>query len=389
MAEAQKTAADADHQLQSAVQQRASAQARRDALAEQLQELEAGVADGFGDEGAVTAALDAVTEAERRLAQARRGEREQRAAHKAASSAREAAEDRLSEGWRAFDRARDAVASLGPPQASRADLLVDWQALVAWAADRLPAEEHGAAEATARAAAAAHRQDEQRAQLEKLCAGAGVELDGGRSLVEAVAEARANAAAVHDRLKEALVEGERLRAEVAASEGEARVARTLAQHLRSTAFEKWVLDEVVAQLVDGATEVLRQLSGGAYSLALDGAATFAVIDHANADARRLARTLSGGETFLASLALALALADRLGGFAADGAAPVDAIFLDEGFGSLDLETLDTVASAMENLAATGRVVGIVTHVPELAERVPVRFEVRRQGASSTVERVEG
>jgi exonuclease SbcC len=101
----------------------------------------------------------------------------------------------------------------------------------------------------------------------------------------------------------------------------------------------------------------------------------------------MARTLSGGETFLASLALALALAEQVAR-TGQGAAHLESLFLDEGFGTLDADTLDVVAAAMEDLGAGGRMVGLVSHVPELAERVPVRFDVRRGPRGSTVERVE-
>jgi exonuclease SbcC len=75
--------------------------------------------------------------------------------------------------------------------------------------------------------------------------------------------------------------------------------------------------------------------------------------------------------------------------AAEGAARLDSIFLDEGFGTLDENTLDVVATTLENLAARGdRMVGIVTHVPALAERVPVRFRVARAGRTSTIVREE-
>jgi DNA repair protein SbcC/Rad50 len=115
-----------------------------------------------------------------------------------------------------------------------------------------------------------------------------------------------------------------------------------------------------------------------------------VVDHTNASQTRPARTLSGGETFLASLALALALADHLGAtLAATGPARLDALFLDEGFGTLDPDALDVVAAALDELGARGRMVGVVTHVRELADRLPVRFEVRKVGGSATVERVEG
>src|SRR5439155_1736832 len=69
-------------------------------------------------------------------------------------------------------------------------------------------------------------------------------------------------------------------------------------------------------------------------------------------------------------------------------ARLESIFLDEGFGTLDADTLDVVASAIEELGASGRLVGVVSHVADLAERLPVRFEVRRAGNASTIERVD-
>jgi exonuclease SbcC len=166
------------------------------------------------------------------------------------------------------------------------------------------------------------------------------------------------------------------------------VSDTLARHLAANRFEQWLLDEALHQLVAGATVILDELSGGAYALAVDGrTGGFSVIDHTNASQARSARTLSGGETFLASLALALALAEQVAGLAAR-TARLEALFLDEGFGTLDPEMLDVVASALDELGARGRMVGVVTHVRELADRLPVRFEVRKVGGVATVERVD-
>ncbi len=131
---------------------------------------------------------------------------------------------------------------------------------------------------------------------------------------------------------------------------------------------------------------LAELSGGQYELTHDDG-RFEIIDHADADSLRPVKTLSGGETFQASLALALALSAQLSTLAAAGAARLDSIFLDEGFGTLDESTLDVVASTLENLAAGGtRMVGIITHVGGLAERVPVRFTVTRDQHTSTLNR---
>ena len=72
------------------------------------------------------------------------------------------------------------------------------------------------------------------------------------------------------------------------------------------------------------------------------------------------------------------------GIAAAGAARLDSIFLDEGFGTLDPDTLDVVATTLETLAQGQRMVGVVTHVAALAERVPVRFKVSRDARTSSV-----
>ena len=90
-----------------------------------------------------------------------------------------------------------------------------------------------------------------------------------------------------------------------------------------------------------------------------------------------------------TLALALALAESIAELATVDGPRLESIFLDEGFGTLDGETLDTLAVAIEELSASGRLVVVVTHVRDLAERMPVRFEVRKGSATSTIERVEG
>jgi exonuclease SbcC len=163
----------------------------------------------------------------------------------------------------------------------------------------------------------------------------------------------------------------------------------MAQHLSAKAgnFESWVVNEALQRLVGGATEILRELSDGQYSLGADDSGAFLVIDHHNADESRPSRTLSGGETFLASLALALALSDQLAEMAAEGSAKLESIFLDEGFGTLDPETLAVVGESIARLAATGRMVGVITHVRELAEQIPLRFQVRKEASGSVIERL--
>ena len=100
---------------------------------------------------------------------------------------------------------------------------------------------------------------------------------------------------------------------------------------------------------------------------------------------RRIRTLSGGETFLASLALALGLADVV--TAEAGGVAMDTLFIDEGFGSLDADTLEQVMSTLDELRAGGRVVGVVSHVEEMRARIPSRLHVLKRRDGSTLEQI--
>ena len=163
-------------------------------------------------------------------------------------------------------------------------------------------------------------------------------------------------------------------------------ARQLNQELRADRFKKWLFDEVFASLVAGANHRLSDLTRGQYELVMEGR-DFEVIDNLSAGNRRSVKTLSGGETFLVSLALALSLADQVAATASaksEAAGKLDSFFLDEGFGTLDAESMDVVASVISELGASGKTVGIVTHVSELAEQMPVRFLVEKGPDSAMV-----
>jgi len=97
---------------------------------------------------------------------------------------------------------------------------------------------------------------------------------------------------------------------------------------------------------------------------------------------RPAKTLSGGESFLASLSLALGLADVVA--TETGGALLDTLFVDEGFGMLDADALDQVMDTLDELRAGGRVVGVVSHVEELRQRIPVRLRVCKARTGSTL-----
>ncbi|MFN8509550.1 MAG: SMC family ATPase [Deinococcaceae bacterium] len=156
---------------------------------------------------------------------------------------------------------------------------------------------------------------------------------------------------------------------------------TLAAALKSDGFPKYLLEEIERELLLSASELLREISDGRYQLVL-AEGEYRVTDRWNGGEQRAVRTLSGGETFLASLSLAIALSDHLAGNARLGS-----LFLDEGFGTLDPQSLESVASALERLQLGGRMVGVITHVASLAERLPARIQVHKntQGSHVTVD----
>ena len=151
----------------------------------------------------------------------------------------------------------------------------------------------------------------------------------------------------------------------------------------------YVLRRWFEQVVAAANVRLAAMSAGRYELTRSEdpekknqrtGPTLAVIDRHTGE-ERSPRSLSGGETFYTSLALALGLADVVRAEA--GGVELDTLFIDEGFGSLDAETLDQVMSVIDDLRDRGRVVGIVSHVADLKDRVYERLEVRRRPDGSS------
>jgi exonuclease SbcC len=221
--------------------------------------------------------------------------------------------------------------------------------------------------------------DEQRTWLE----GLGIVVTDVPGTDLALAEAGQRAAI--DDMEKTIAQVAELEEELAVEKDRARVATALGNHLKSNNFEAWLLEEAMDVLIEGANGLLDDLSAGAYSLKM-AKGQFEVIDHRNADLTRTTRSLSGGETFLVSLSLALSMADRLAELTGTSSR-LESVFLDEGFGSLDQESLDVVASVLDELVGGGRTVGLVTHVPELADRIPVRFEVTKGADTAVITRV--
>ncbi|MGA8112949.1 MAG: SbcC/MukB-like Walker B domain-containing protein, partial [Actinocatenispora sp.] len=307
-----------------------------------------------------------------------------------ARAAADDAERDLRTGWLRYDETRDSVSRFGPPGADRDDLAASWQAIVSWAADGTRARRTAREDTLAAAKRAAATAEAVRGKVGAMLDEYGVARPSGQAadpgayeLAAALAVQRAESA--QTRATERYQQAAQLRERKTGHVRHAQLAKALAGHLAADRFQRWLLTEAMDLLVDGGSAILRELSNGQYDLAYENG-DFFVVDHHDADLRRPVRTLSGGETFQASLALALALSEQLAGLSST-ATSLESIMLDEGFGTLDTGTLDTVAATLENLAARGdRMVGVVTHVAELAERIPIRFEVSKDGRGAHITR---
>ena len=285
---------------------------------------------------------------------------------------------------------RDLVAAFGPPAIETSDPAAAWDVLTGWIRGRLHDAAADRKDATEQESSKANQRSAVVRSLKERCAGVLGETDSDLSVGELgdlLTKYRAASATELKHFDRRHKDLKKLQERIGAFTDQAAVATHLGQLLRTDGFESWLMEAALEQLVDRATGRLLELSDGQYSLTVHKR-DFAVRDHTNADEVRSARTLSGGETFLASLSLALAVADATAELAPEGAPRMESIFLDEGFGTLDPHTLDTVATAVEELGTTGRFVGIVTHIRELADRMPVRLEVTKTGGSATVERVD-
>ena len=161
------------------------------------------------------------------------------------------------------------------------------------------------------------------------------------------------------------------------------------QGFKNVTFERYVLGAILDEVVYAANLRLQKMSRSRYSLERSdytgGGRGKQGLDLAVMDAftgqSRPANTLSGGETFLASMALALGLADVIQSYA--GGIHMDTMFIDEGFGTLDPDTLELAMETLVQLQSSGRLIGMISHVPELKNRIPAHLEVTRGDDGST------
>ena len=163
--------------------------------------------------------------------------------------------------------------------------------------------------------------------------------------------------------------------------------KELEQLFKGNAFIEYVAQAKLAYIAREASVILSKISGGNYTLEINESAEFIIRDNKNGGAIRPSDTLSGGEMFITSLALALALSSSI---QLNGAAPLEFFFLDEGFGSLDDDLLDTVMNSLEQLQSKKRSIGIISHVEAIQTRVPVKLlvtpsDLSQKGSQITLE----
>ncbi|MGO4496921.1 SbcC/MukB-like Walker B domain-containing protein, partial [Paenibacillus sp. 2RAB27] len=229
--------------------------------------------------------------------------------------------------------------------------------------------------------AAEHREREQalRAQLAQLAAKlqgrvlsaaewaqSQAQLSDAKACAEAALEARAKAAQGASELAARHLRWCELEAQRAEQATQLERLGKLQAVLKANAFVEYLAEEQLMQVSRAASERLGELTRRRYGIEVDSGGGFVIRDDANGGVKRPVGTLSGGETFLTSLALALALSAQI---QLKGEYPLEFFFLDEGFGTLDQELLDMVIGALEKLHTDRLAVGVISHVPELRARL--------------------
>jgi exonuclease SbcC len=351
---------------------------------EQLGKISATVADAPG-EIAVAASIDAIIKADEALALAQLEARTRRAALSAAEKARKSLAEEERDARAELGSARDSLVPLGAPAIADADLAAAWNALTGWAqGQHAQRSQHQPALDAAANTLAQQAESHKRALIALLGEHGISDLTDPAHAKTAVATHKERAQNQLTAVREDRKKAARLDEQIRAHRDEEQVAAMLGNLLKANTFERWLCGTALDSLVAEASTTLMELSAGQYQLDRNDRNDLVVIDFQDAGARRPVHTLSGGETFQASLALALALSRQVIGLSA-GIRDLNSMFLDEGFGTLDEDTLETVGTTLERLATdSDRMIGIITHVPALADRVPVRFVVARTATTSTL-----
>ncbi|HXB71460.1 MAG TPA: SMC family ATPase [Candidatus Acidoferrales bacterium] len=189
-------------------------------------------------------------------------------------------------------------------------------------------------------------------------------------------------------IDEKIARNQRLGEEIARYQAEEALYRDLATWLNAGNFQQYLMNSAFERLAHEGSRHLKELSNGRYTFVYN-AREFQAIDKWNGDEARSVNTLSGGESFLASLSLALALAESIAELnPAGGAVALESLFLDEGFSTLDAESQSRVADALQVLQGGTRLIGVITHVQALADQMPARIEIERTLSGSRVRQVK-
>lgn len=149
-------------------------------------------------------------------------------------------------------------------------------------------------------------------------------------------------------------------------------------------FRTFAQSLTLQQLVNLTNKHLKMLSGRYYLQRKNSGLELEIVDNYQADNKRSVNSLSGGETFLVSLALALGLSDMVGHHAR-----IQSLFIDEGFGTLDADALDMAIDTLENLQQRGKTIGIISHINELKERIGTQIYIRKNSTGFSQCEIKG
>lgn len=158
---------------------------------------------------------------------------------------------------------------------------------------------------------------------------------------------------------------------------------------KGKAFVQFLAKHQLSYVCKKASEILTNISAGRFNIDINEDGDFIILDYKNGGIMRNPSTLSGGETFLVSLALALALSSQI---QLKGNAPLEFFFMDEGFGTLDSDTLDIALNCLKSLKNENLSIGIISHIDKIKQAVPIKLEIKKDdilGTSSTIKIVTG
>lgn len=382
LAQRQGELREAEQRLSLSLQQGQEARAKADAIAEKLRQATGGPAEGGFDKLDAELArqeeelLRQKMEAEEKRASA---ERELHAAELETTRAEEREENLQKAVQKGEEQIAKLLAETSFPDAAAAESLYMRRDKAALQAEIEAYDRECAAVAAAIAALTAEGEISPVGEEEFAAASARFEAQGRQR--EELGRQAAVAASRIGQYEAALQQKKALEAEHDTLQQRYAVLEKLRGLLYGNKFMEFVAGEYLAEIADAASDTLLKLTGGRYFVRYEQG--FFVGDNFNAGQQRSVNTLSGGETFLVSLSLALALSAAI---YAKSLRPIEFFFLDEGFGTLDEKLIDTVMDSLEKLKNRHFSIGLISHVEELKHRIGHKIVVNAapEGGSSSI-----